>query len=453
MAKLLERLGAWLETNAEEFFAQLIPGFSEEQLLAIEADCGLPIPDSFRRFLSWRQLGPDADITFVWPYAGQWCTHQQFVNNQMAMRELAGLSDSPDREASVHWLVFREHFQYDIDSLCVDMKGTLGGQAGQVLFYRGEDRLRQVVAASFNDYLRVIVESLEAGLWTVADDCIEPEDWDRMDEFLAERLETPDISIDLDEASSDQVAAPNQVQKEMFRLEQLARETSKALKEGALERALDLSAAEERVAPSGTLRHPWESVTANRALALFGLGRDAEARSLVTLLRLSRGHEVMNAFWRPVLEAADFEVATAFQILLERTELTTEILKMAQNAKAIHWQLDYPFSEGSFTFQPGEVSWSVKLRIQSEQPMVVWLQVVPGRVSSLLHRAHMSREFNDHADALQALLEACQECERFQLQEYAARLYAKALELGYEMPGKSDLSQVPLTEFSARLVE
>jgi cell wall assembly regulator SMI1 len=187
--QVLRRFEQWLEREVPGFFESLEPGYTEAQLQKFEECFGLVIPGAFRTFLGWRRFTDDV-LEFVWPFGGGCSRFDIFLAHQEYMRDLARSPEFAAGLASEGWIVFTSHFQWNINCICVDVKGSPNGIPGQVLYYDGESEDRPVIANSFEDFLEVLVRSLENGLWAIGKyDNIEPLDWDRFDEFYHGEIE------------------------------------------------------------------------------------------------------------------------------------------------------------------------------------------------------------------------------------------------------------------------
>src|SRR5947209_3402000 len=54
MSDLIERLDGWLAKNRPDYYKELEPGASEEQVAALESQLGVTLPDELRDLLKWR---------------------------------------------------------------------------------------------------------------------------------------------------------------------------------------------------------------------------------------------------------------------------------------------------------------------------------------------------------------------------------------------------------------
>jgi hypothetical protein len=65
MEDLIQRLDSWLKQNRPEYYAQLLPGLSDEELTAFEKTLGVALPDEFKLLYQWRNGQKDELDCFI----------------------------------------------------------------------------------------------------------------------------------------------------------------------------------------------------------------------------------------------------------------------------------------------------------------------------------------------------------------------------------------------------
>jgi predicted DNA-binding WGR domain protein/cell wall assembly regulator SMI1 len=157
--EMLARLDSWLQKNRPSFLKSARPGASPEEIGKLETSVGKPLPETLKAFLAWR---------------GE--SRQRFQDNYalMSIKEITGerkgLNQLLDAGEFDHptwwrkdWIPFLANGSGDF--LCVDLGGTFNGVPGQVLEYWHDYGDRTVLYPSFEAWLTVSVETLEAGAW------------------------------------------------------------------------------------------------------------------------------------------------------------------------------------------------------------------------------------------------------------------------------------------------
>ena len=65
MDDLIQRLDSWLRQNRPEFYQQLLPGLSDEELANFEKTLGVELPDDFKLLYQWKNGEQDDYISFI----------------------------------------------------------------------------------------------------------------------------------------------------------------------------------------------------------------------------------------------------------------------------------------------------------------------------------------------------------------------------------------------------
>lgn len=156
--KLVERLGAWLLSHRPKYGRSLLPGLAPTDLDRLERALGYELPQAFKDLYAWRNGQADVDSllnNFTWMYAND------VEREHDLMVEL--VRSEPSVSWSPGWIPFLSDGGGDF--VCLDLDGTCGGAAGQVLEFWHDDDLLTIVHDSFFSWLETFVASLEAGLW------------------------------------------------------------------------------------------------------------------------------------------------------------------------------------------------------------------------------------------------------------------------------------------------
>ncbi len=170
----IARLDAALRAVHPEFLAAHAPGATIEQIDALEALTGKPLPGTLRDLLAWHNgVGTRGALA---TFDGPW----NFMSVEQIIEAIEMLRDLLEHEQDwkqqnwwgYDWIPFLEdNFG---DHVCVDLDGggTLendgqpftGGVAGQIMQFDHAAELRVVVAPSLDIWLTALVQAIEEGV-------------------------------------------------------------------------------------------------------------------------------------------------------------------------------------------------------------------------------------------------------------------------------------------------
>lgn len=163
MERLISRLDVWLRSNRASYYAQLLPGATDEEIQQFEQSLGLSLPESFKVLYQWHNGQPD-------DFFEAFHDNKMFLSLQeieRAWSDLKELLESGDFEIENWWHVGWVPFLHDGGGnyLCLDLEGTFTGQKGQLLEFWHDDYDRDVLYPSFEDYLETLVRCFEQEVW------------------------------------------------------------------------------------------------------------------------------------------------------------------------------------------------------------------------------------------------------------------------------------------------
>lgn len=161
---LLDRLDTWLSRHRPDYYAQLRPGLTAEQLADSEKSVGFAFPESFRGLYRWHD-GQANDLMAI--RNNQYFMPSEEVKSTWEM--LTSMQEGGEWEEPQWW--HRGWIPFLSNGagshLCLDLHGSFTGLPGQVIEFWGKDADRPIVAPGFEVWLEHFVGSLEAGLWSL----------------------------------------------------------------------------------------------------------------------------------------------------------------------------------------------------------------------------------------------------------------------------------------------
>jgi cell wall assembly regulator SMI1 len=162
LKELLLRLDTLLKELRPEYYAQLQPPASEEQLQQFERSIGFPIPEAFKELYRWKN-GQPRHYFHSFIYNDSFLSLEEAQDAYNMLNELLESGDF-DREHwwSPYWLPFLESAGGDL--VCVDMEGTFTGLRGQILQFWHDDETRLIDAPNLEEWFASLVDHFE---WAV----------------------------------------------------------------------------------------------------------------------------------------------------------------------------------------------------------------------------------------------------------------------------------------------
>ncbi len=178
----------WLATHAPRILHEsLNPGATDEQLAALEAAVGKPLPEDYKALYQWHNgLNQDADNlgSFVYgmdflPLAKVEASYRSRVQDSTAVPlQQATPELRAENALNPYWLSLS--FDGSHTWLYVDLDPTAAGTYGQVIFQDEEEETAFVVADSVATLLADFVGDLQQGYYFLNPDALEEDN----NEFL-----------------------------------------------------------------------------------------------------------------------------------------------------------------------------------------------------------------------------------------------------------------------------
>lgn len=190
IAESWEKIVGWGNRNAPEMLEDLNPGASEEQITALEAELGQPIPTDFRKSLLIHNGESDGWPCKVFADYGAYLGTESILENWKQRKQIAADiedygDEMPDQEQQirdgiiivegpVRPKLFLSEWIPIMDSngdvfWALDMNPAEGGTPGQIIEVDLEGCSWIVVTDSFGSFIRNYAKELEAGAYRVVD--------------------------------------------------------------------------------------------------------------------------------------------------------------------------------------------------------------------------------------------------------------------------------------------
>jgi len=182
MKDIWDRIHVWLAAKAPMVLASLDPPATDEQLRAAEAAMGVSLPDDvkacYRIHDGQRVIAtpvchdPDLRCAPGFLYGEKWMSLDETVKRWRGLKErldggaFAGLRSSPygpvrDDWWRPQWLPVTEGISGYLR--CLDLAPAGGGHVGQLIYWRHNNAVRGVTAASPGEWVERFAGELERG--------------------------------------------------------------------------------------------------------------------------------------------------------------------------------------------------------------------------------------------------------------------------------------------------
>ncbi|MGK7887851.1 MAG: SMI1/KNR4 family protein [Leptolyngbyaceae cyanobacterium] len=192
MEETLTSIKNWLATHSPQTLAHLNPPASEDQINAVEAEIGLPLPPDVQQFLRFHD-GEDGETWLAFLGDGnQLLSCQAIIDQYQLDQEIGQAVYDPEMEAIAFWqdrvanhVIYIEgtvkplmlHPQW-IPLTCmngdvfryIDLDPAPGGTPGQIIEVDPEGCCYQVLAPSFAELLEKYLTQLLGGTFNVEED-------------------------------------------------------------------------------------------------------------------------------------------------------------------------------------------------------------------------------------------------------------------------------------------
>jgi cell wall assembly regulator SMI1 len=173
MKAVWNRIENWLDKNSPAMKEGLMPGATEDQILAFEELVGVKFPGNVRESM----LIHDGQSDLANPLLGQWqlFTIEYAMQDWKLMKELydQGKLAAPaqaDGLVKAQWwnpLWIEVANNGGGDLICIDCDPAPGGNFGQVLIFWHMSPERKVIAPDFKTWLTTFADDLEQGKYTL----------------------------------------------------------------------------------------------------------------------------------------------------------------------------------------------------------------------------------------------------------------------------------------------
>jgi cell wall assembly regulator SMI1 len=164
------KLEAWIKTNVPDLKKSLKKGASDKQIAKLEKRLGVELPDEYKTFLQLcNGQKDDAEAGF---YDGELLSAENVVIQWDVWRDLLeggdfeGTTSEPQKGIRNDWWNPKWiPITYDGNGnhLCIDLEPARGGRPGQIITMWHDSAERELMYASFTDWLEHILNGVESG--------------------------------------------------------------------------------------------------------------------------------------------------------------------------------------------------------------------------------------------------------------------------------------------------
>ncbi len=172
-----KQIEAWLQANAPEVLAKLLPGATPKDIEAAEH----ALKTKFPAEMTPSYLIHDGQDDFAAPVMGEWellslQNMEKAWKTNSQLLETGGLGKNRGDPVGPVRPVFWDPQWIPVardgagDLVCVDMHPAEGGKSGQIINFWHADTKREVIAGSYGAWLDQFAQDLKAGKYRLEDD-------------------------------------------------------------------------------------------------------------------------------------------------------------------------------------------------------------------------------------------------------------------------------------------
>ncbi len=163
MESLIGLLDDLLRQHRPAYYQRLLPAATAGDILALESCLGVALPPAFKSLYLWRN-GQPSNLYESWQ-------NNQTLMSLAAIREahdvLTGLLREGEFERArwwhPQWIPFLDNGGGD--HFCVDLAGVFTGDRGQIIEFRHDNPIREIVAPNFKAWLAGYVDLIQNEDW------------------------------------------------------------------------------------------------------------------------------------------------------------------------------------------------------------------------------------------------------------------------------------------------
>jgi cell wall assembly regulator SMI1 len=160
VSDLIARMDRWLAANRLGFYAQLQAGVLEPALHDFQKRFGIELPESFRLLYAWRN-GQSSDCFESFQQNQMFLSLENVAHSKEILDGMIGYDFEDPRWWRIGWIPFLANGGGDY--LCLDLDVEAGAKAGRLIAFWHDWEDRSVKYASIDDWLCVLVQSMEGG--------------------------------------------------------------------------------------------------------------------------------------------------------------------------------------------------------------------------------------------------------------------------------------------------
>lgn len=160
MNELVQRLELLLRTKRSEYFAQLQPGVTDDQLDAFAARFSVTLPQEFRDLYRWRN-GQHLDYSESLHRNRMFCSLEEVAEAKAVFDEMIGFDFEEPEHWRRAWLPFLHNGGGSY--LCIDTVGEDGRKPNQLVAFWKADADRPVEHDDLNQWLSRVIQALTGG--------------------------------------------------------------------------------------------------------------------------------------------------------------------------------------------------------------------------------------------------------------------------------------------------
>ncbi|MEZ0611683.1 SMI1/KNR4 family protein [Fibrella sp. WM1] len=167
MNNLVEKYTSLVASCIPRLESSMNPGCSPEQIMRLEQELGVELPESYKQLLSWHDGEKQIKILLGHSFISAsevLSIFKRFLETRAGIRDLKIYQ--PELILPFYFNKKRVPFAHDHSGqyMCIDYEPGKEGRVGQIIYLPlGEPEPISVVANSFDDYLAFLISAIQSG--------------------------------------------------------------------------------------------------------------------------------------------------------------------------------------------------------------------------------------------------------------------------------------------------
>ena len=161
MKDIIQRIDRWLQANRPNYYKNLEPGLSTQEIIEWEAKIGFVFPEDFKILYQWKNGQIDESREYFMDFSFFDPIEMVFEQWEDGNVDLVDFNNDETIAWGPSWLRIMSGF--DADGYCLDVKGDLG-KPGQIVYFI-HDAENFIIYPDLKTMFNVMATKFEEGVY------------------------------------------------------------------------------------------------------------------------------------------------------------------------------------------------------------------------------------------------------------------------------------------------